>query len=170
MILAMVIFVLFALFATNCTTSQVVLLRGTTDIEIIKMVQQVTTETPTTSTIRSFVELPPPVFLDVETRDCYPQWNRDTTIECIVFDTALEWGIDVETFGRVAECESGFKAAAENPGSSATGVMQFLTGTWNWISTLGAPHPYGDRFDPVQNVENAAFLWTTDSPTHWVCY
>ncbi len=113
---------------------------------------------------------PTPVVLDTGGRDCYPQWDRDIATECLVYDIAVAWGIDTYSFGRVAECESKFTASAKNSRSSAAGVMQFLTVTWNWVSELGGPHPYGDRFNAVQNVENAAFLWTTQSPTHWSCY
>ena len=114
-------------------------------------------------------------------RDCYPQYNWEGVSnqaereanECIVYDVAVKWGIDPGHFGSTAYCESKFLSAEKNPKSSATGVMQFVTGTWEWITSMeGVPCPDGDRTNPVHNVENAAFLWTLrpgGGTHHWVC-
>lgn len=81
------------------------------------------------------------------------------TLQDVAFDIATEYGVDPAKFVRMIGCESEFDPTAKNSRSSARGLAQFLTGTWEWTSTLtGAPHPYGDRFDPVQNMEMAAFL------------
>lgn len=71
-------------------------------------------------------------------------------------------GISPTTALSIAQCESGFDPAAQNPVSSAGGLYQFTIPTWEYI---GSP---GDRFDAVDSIN--AFV--THYPTHpwwWEC-
>lgn len=68
-------------------------------------------------------------------------------INCIR-DVGEELGVDnkvITTAIRIAEAESGYRADAKNPNSSATGVFQFLWSTWD------AYKCDGERWDYVDN-------------------
>ena len=83
---------------------------------------------------------------------------------------------------RVAEamsvmwCESRGNPDAKNPTSSATGLFQFLSGTWAWASVEAGWSGYS-RLDPEANIASAAWLVDysirTNHPYgawgHWVC-
>jgi len=82
----------------------------------------------------------------------------------------------VEEALRVMSCESGGNPDAVHPGSDATGLFQFLAGTWAF-SSVEAGFPGASRFDAEANVAAAAWLVDysikTDHPRgawgHWVC-
>lgn len=65
----------------------------------------------------------------------------------------------------VARCESGGNPTAKNPVSSASGLYQFLDGTWTWVTGLEPPAAAW----PVE-VQHQAFidLWQDgDGAAHW---
>jgi hypothetical protein len=57
-------------------------------------------------------------------------YTRDEVVELIKSYSAF-YGISPDTSLRIAKCESGFNQAAKNPSSSASGVFQYLRGTWS---------------------------------------
>ncbi|MDH3306126.1 MAG: transglycosylase SLT domain-containing protein [Acidimicrobiia bacterium] len=63
----------------------------------------------------------------------------------------------VEEALRVMACESGGNPNAKNPHSTATGLFQFLDGTWAWSSVL-AGYAGHSRLDPEANIAVAAWL------------
>lgn len=77
---------------------------------------------------------------------------------------------------RVMACESGGNPNAQNDHSTATGLFQFLDGTWAWMSV---PAGWGgeSRFNPEANIAVAAYLVDysirTGHPAgawgHWEC-
>jgi len=77
---------------------------------------------------------------------------------------------------RVMACESGGNPNAENDHSTATGLFQFLDGTWAWMSV---PAGWGgeSRFNPEANIAVAAYLVDYSIRTghpggawgHWEC-
>jgi len=58
---------------------------------------------------------------------------------------------------RVMACESRGNPNAKNPSSSATGLFQFLDGTWAWMSVMSGWGGYS-RLDPEANTAVAAYL------------
>ncbi len=58
---------------------------------------------------------------------------------------------------RVMHCESRGNPDARHPGSDASGLFQFLAGTWAFASPR-AGFPGASRFDPEANVASAAWL------------
>jgi hypothetical protein len=77
---------------------------------------------------------------------------------------------DVERVLRIMACESGGNPNAKNPHSTASGLMQFIAGTWRWVAPqAGVDSDLDARFDPEQNIRAAAWLWSNGGPTHWSC-
>ena len=82
----------------------------------------------------------------------------------------------VEEALRVMACESRGNPDAVHPGSDATGLFQFLAGTWAF-SSIQAGFPGASRFDAEANVAAAAWLVDYSMRTghpggvwgHWVC-
>jgi len=83
----------------------------------------------------------------------------------------------------IMECESGgdpfvVNTRGDNP-TFATGLFQFLEGTWDWMANYGRPKTplWGEgRYDPAYQVINAAKLveWSTEYAAngpwaHWTC-
>ncbi len=71
-------------------------------------------------------------------------------------------------------CESNGDPLAVNPRSNASGLFQFLPGTWAWASTL-AGWGGANVFNPEANVAVAAWLVQDsidrgkDPWVHWTC-
>jgi hypothetical protein len=65
------------------------------------------------------------------------------------------FGANTDAALRVAACESGFNPGAKNPRSSASGMFQFLSSTWE--RTTGESYP-GNVFDAESNIAAAAKL------------
>ena len=71
---------------------------------------------------------------------------------------AVQWAINV------AYCESRYHPNSVNTDSGATGLFQFMAGTWG-----GTPWASKSRFDPVANAQAAAWLYKTYGPGRWSC-
>jgi len=71
---------------------------------------------------------------------------------------AVQWAINV------AYCESRYHPNSVNTDSGATGLFQFMAGTWS-----GTPWASKSRFDPVANAQAAAWLYKTYGPQRWSC-
>ena len=71
---------------------------------------------------------------------------------------AVQWAINV------AYCESRYHPNSVNTDSGATGLFQFMAGTW-----AGTPWANKSRFDPVANAQAAAWLYKTYGPGRWSC-
>lgn len=70
----------------------------------------------------------------------------------------------VEKALRVMACESGGDPYADNPRSTAAGLYQFLASTW-----AATPYAASSVYDPTSNVAAAAWLWSRQGWTPWVC-
>jgi hypothetical protein len=71
---------------------------------------------------------------------------------------AVQWALNV------AYCESRYHPNSVNTDSGATGLFQFMAGTWS-----GTPWANKSRFDPVYNSLAAAWLYKTYGPQRWSC-
>ena len=71
---------------------------------------------------------------------------------------ALQWAINI------AYCESRYHPNSVNTDSGATGLFQFMAGTWS-----GTPWASKSRLDPVANAQAAAWLYTKYGPGRWSC-
>jgi len=73
-------------------------------------------------------------------------------------DRALQWAFNV------AYCESRYHPNSVNTSSGASGLFQFLPSTWAFT-----PWHASSPFDPVANANAAAWLYSRDGPSQWVC-
>lgn len=82
----------------------------------------------------------------------------------IVYAAAAAYGQDGNALLAVASCESGLNPGAYNASSGASGLFQFLPGTW-------ASTPYGGSsvFDASANANAAAWMWSMGRRGEWVC-
>ena len=71
---------------------------------------------------------------------------------------AVQWAINI------AYCESRYHPNSVNTDSGATGLFQFMAGTWG-----GTPWASKSRFDPVANAQAAAWLYSHYGPGRWSC-
>jgi soluble lytic murein transglycosylase-like protein len=85
----------------------------------------------------------------------------------LIVEAARRWNLDERVLLRIAWCESRFDPNASGRGGTA-GVFQFIPRTWAWVSEaagFGGASP----FDPLANVESAAWLFAHQGPRHWTC-
>jgi hypothetical protein len=71
---------------------------------------------------------------------------------------AVQWAINV------AYCESRYHPNSVNTASGASGLFQFMPGTWG-----GTPWASQSPFDPVANAQAAAWLYSHYGPRRWTC-
>lgn len=71
---------------------------------------------------------------------------------------AVQWAINV------AYCESRYHPNSVNSDSGASGLFQFMPGTWG-----GTPWAKQSPFDPVANAQAAAWLYSRYGPGRWTC-
>jgi hypothetical protein len=77
---------------------------------------------------------------------------------------ATTYGVPSATLWRKARCESGLDPRNKNPGSTASGLFQFLTSTW-------ASTPFGgfSIWSPYANALAAGWMHANGRGGEWVC-
>ena len=82
----------------------------------------------------------------------------------IIYAAADRYGQSRDDMLRVATCESGLDPSNYTPPYGASGLFQFLPGTW-------ATTPYAgyDIFDPWANANAAGWMWSVGRRGEWVC-
>jgi uncharacterized protein YraI len=90
-------------------------------------------------------------------------WSTDEII-AIIYAAAANYGQNGDDMLRVARCESGLDPSNLTPPYSASGLFQFLPGTW-----ATTPFANQDIFDPVANANAAAWMWSVGRRNEWVC-
>src|SRR5262249_35923276 len=90
-------------------------------------------------------------------------WSTGELVQ-IIYAAAARYGQNGDGMLRVAQCESGLDPSNVTPPYSASGLFQFLPGTW-------ATTPYADQdiFDPVANANAAAWMWSVGRRNEWDC-
>jgi uncharacterized protein YraI len=82
----------------------------------------------------------------------------------IIYAAAAAYGQDGNALLAVAQCESGLNPGAYNASSAASGLFQFLPGTW-----ATTPYAASSIFDPYANANAAAWMWSVGRRGEWVC-
>jgi uncharacterized protein YraI len=85
-------------------------------------------------------------------------------IVSIIYAAADRYGQSRADMLRVAQCESGLDPNQVTSPYQASGLFQFLPGTW-------ATTPYADQYilDPWANANAAAWMWSVGRRGEWVC-
>ena len=86
--------------------------------------------------------------------------DEQVDVFALIVKLSKEYGVDTKTALRIAKCESGFRAEARNPNSTATGVYQWLSGTW---SHIGNP---GDRLNAEDSIRQF-MIYYPNHPGWW---
>lgn len=85
-----------------------------------------------------------------------------------------EWETgDLTRLMALFSCESGGNPRAKNPSSSASGLGQFLNGTWNrWAPRAAAFYGFDNpnRFMGYDSILTTVYLAKVDSFSHWRCW
>lgn len=77
-------------------------------------------------------------------------------------------GLNEAQVDRIISCESGWNPTAANASSTAYGLAQFLTSTWE-ETKVRANRPDWERDNPVHQAEATVWLMRADGFRHWVC-
>jgi len=90
-------------------------------------------------------------------------WSEGEIIN-LIYEAADYYGQPREDMLRVARCESLLNPSLIHPAYQASGLFQFLPGTW-------ATTPYAGFYilDPVANAYAAAWMWSVGRRGEWVC-
>jgi hypothetical protein len=91
---------------------------------------------------------PPPDYIAKIITDAFSPLGHD----------AVVWAM------RIAWCESRYHPNSVNTDSGASGLFQFMPGTW-----AGTPWASQSPFDPVANAQAAAWLYSHYGPGRWSC-
>jgi uncharacterized protein YraI len=102
--------------------------------------------------------------LDYLATDARDGASAGNDVVSIIYAAADEYGQSRSAMLSVARCESLLDPSAYNPISGASGLFQFLPGTWATTPWAGA-----SMFDPVANAEAAAWMWSVGRRNEWVC-
>lgn len=90
-------------------------------------------------------------------------YTQDEIIQ-IIYAAADRYGQSRSAMLQVARCESVLDPYAVNPYSNASGLFQFLPGTW-----ATTPFAAENIFDPVANANAAGWMWSVGRRGEWVC-
>lgn len=82
----------------------------------------------------------------------------------IITEAANRYGQSPSAMLAVAKCESNYNPNAVNSRSGASGLFQFLPGTFK-----GTPFASYSIFDPWANANAAAWMWSVGRRGEWVC-
>lgn len=84
-----------------------------------------------------------------------------------ITQASARWGVDYGWLLRVAECESGLNPSAYNSYSGASGLFQFLPGTfWLYAARIGETRSY---WNPYASANVAAFMFHEGLAYEWGC-
>jgi uncharacterized protein YraI len=82
----------------------------------------------------------------------------------IITEAANRYGQSPSAMLAVAKCESHLDPSAVNSRSGASGLFQFLPGTWK-----STPYASSSIFDAWANANAAAWMWSVGRRGEWVC-
>jgi G5 domain/Transglycosylase SLT domain/G5-linked-Ubiquitin-like domain len=89
-------------------------------------------------------------------------------IATIIRAAAAKYGVDPEQLLRVAYCESHYDPLAYNGISGASGLFQFIPGTWR-ANSVAAGYGGASVWDAVANANVAAWMFSRNQAYQWAC-
>ncbi len=90
--------------------------------------------------------------------------SSGNSIVDIITEAANKYGQNPASMIAIARCESGLNPQAYNRSSGASGLFQFLPGTWRTT-----PFASYSIFDPWASANAAAWMWSQGRRGEWVC-
>lgn len=86
-----------------------------------------------------------------------------------IYEKSIDMGLDYDTTLQIAWCESQFIEYAKNPKSSATGVYQFINGTWQYYGEKiwGDEFSNRNRLNYQDNVDLALEIISQTGISDW---
>lgn len=98
------------------------------------------------------------IITQLDTKDPLEASFKPYSLQLYAYQQAKKAGIDPERFLDLIECESRFDPDAKNPNSSATGILQYLSGTWeeteSYHDGFSAYNPYASIREGVKAIKN----------------
>ncbi len=93
-----------------------------------------------------------------------PATGGNSNVVNIITAAANRYGQSSEAMIRVARCESSLNPNAVNRSSGASGLFQFMPGTWRTT-----PYANANIFNAESNANAAAWMWSVGRRNEWVC-
>ena len=88
-------------------------------------------------------------------------------LRALIASVAQRYSVEGDLLVRIAECESRLNPRVTGR-DGAAGLFQVMPATWGWVTgQLGIPE--ASPYDPVANVEVAAWLLANLGPRQWGC-
>lgn len=110
--------------------------------------------------------LPAPVILaEPEVKEAE---KKEMTVPELIEKYAKQYKVNASLAYKIADCESDFNPKNKNPRSTASGVFQFLRGSWNYYGTqLWGSMKGKDVFNAEQNIELAMYVMSKRGTVDW---
>lgn len=110
--------------------------------------------------------LSPTSVLSPETSPEATEWRvkpacPENDVRCLIYQYSAKYGVKTETALRIAECESNLDPYARNQSSTASGVYQFISSTWDNYCD-------GNVFNEHDNITCFMQLYPTNNEW-WLC-
>lgn len=126
------------------------------------------------ATVSILIKLGTPTILADDTaRYAFLPKNEDKqeiTVRDKIIKAAQENNVEIKTALRIANCESGFRADAKNPVSTASGLWQFTEGTFlDGIRWRGLDWNLDDRFNVDKSTDMAMWFVKREGWGRWAC-
>ena len=100
--------------------------------------------------------------------DPVPWYVWAPAVEAAVADAAAEFGVSLSLLASIIQCESHGNPDAQNPRSSASGLGQFLDGTWNaYAPDLGYPPTRAASYGIVAGARVTAYVMSISGTAPW---
>ncbi len=93
-----------------------------------------------------------------------PAMGSNSNVVNIITAAANRYGQSPAAMIRVAQCESSLNPNAVNRSSGASGLFQFMPGTWKTT-----PYANANIFNAESNANAAAWMWSVGRRNEWVC-
>lgn len=93
--------------------------------------------------------------------------NSTTSIAEYIEARAMKYGYSPKRAVAIAKCESGLLPTAKSKTSSASGIFQFIKGTWEGTMVEMGEPVNSNRFDPHFNIEAGVYLLGKGGESHW---
>ena len=107
--------------------------------------------------------------LSCSTTQSVPIVHSKEWVTSVIIAKATEYHIDTALFLRVATCESGLRTNAQNKISTASGIFQFLDGTFNsqYQKYFKVSPNMELKNDPLIQIDLAARMIADGGLSHW---